>query len=98
VWAFHPRANPFNAKLHAFMGSDIGHFDCGDIADVLTKAQELVDEGVMAEEDFRDFVFGNPVRLWGSGDPDFFTGMVIEKQAAEYLQRVHAKEKTTGVH
>jgi hypothetical protein len=39
----------------------------------------------MTEEDFRDFVFGNPVRLWGSADQDFFKGTVIEKQAAEYL-------------
>ncbi len=96
VWAFRAQANPFNAKLRAFMGSDIGHFDCVDMADVLPEARELVDEGLMAEEDFRDFVFGNPVRLWGSADPDFFKGTVIEKQAAEYLQAVHAEENTAG--
>ena len=66
------KANPFNAKLRALMGSDIGHFDCVDMADVLAEAYELVDEGLMTEEDFRDFVFGNPVRLWGGANPDFF--------------------------
>jgi hypothetical protein len=86
AWAFRARTNPFNAKLRAFMGSDIGHFDCVDMAGVLPEAYELVDEGLMTEEDFRDFVFANPVRLWGRADPDFFTGTVVEKQAAEYLQ------------
>jgi len=85
AWAFRAKANPFNAKLRAFMGSDIGHFDCVDMADVLPEAYGLVDEGLMAEEDFRDFVFGNSVRLWGSADPEFFKGMAIEKQATEYL-------------
>lgn len=86
VWAFRAKANPFKVKLHAIMGSDIGHFDCLDMADVLTEAYELVDEGLLTEEDFRDFVFGNPVRLWGETNPDFFKGTVIEKQAAEYLR------------
>lgn len=86
AWAFQAKANPFNAKLRAIMGSDIGHFDCIDMADVLHEARELVEDGLMAEEDFRDFVFGNPVRLWGETNPNFFKGTVVEKQAAEYLQ------------
>jgi predicted TIM-barrel fold metal-dependent hydrolase len=86
AWAFRAKANPFNAKLRAFMGSDIGHFDCVDMADVLPEAHELVDKALLSEEDFRDFVFGNAVRLWAGMNPDFFKGTVIEKQAAEYLQ------------
>lgn len=85
AWAFRAKANPFDAKLRAFMGSDIGHFDCMDMTHVLPEARELVDEGALTEEDFRDFVFGNPVRLWGSADPNFFKGTVVEQQAAEYL-------------
>lgn len=88
AWAFQAKANPYNAKLRAIMGSDIGHFDCIDMADVLPEARELVDDGLMAEEDFRDFVFGNPVRLWGETNPNFFKGTVVEKQAAEYLRSV----------
>jgi predicted TIM-barrel fold metal-dependent hydrolase len=94
VWAFHAKANPFNVKLRAIMGSDIGHFDCVDMSEVLTEAHELVDEGLLTADDFRDFVFGNPVRLWGGANPDFFKGTVIEKQAAEYLHAAPAQEMT----
>jgi len=90
AWAFRARANPFGVKLHAIMGSDIGHFDVADMTEVLAEAHELVDDGLLAEDDFRDFVFGNPVRLWAGANPDFFKGTVIEKQAAEYLAREHA--------
>jgi hypothetical protein len=93
VWAFRGKTNPFNARLHAFMGSDIGHFDCVDMAGVLPEAHELVDEELLSSEDFRDFVFGNPVRLWAGTNPDFFTGTTIEKQAAEYLQAVPLEDR-----
>ena len=93
VWAFRTKTNPFNARLHAFMGSDIGHFDCVDMAGVLPEAHELVDKELLSAEDFRDFVFGNPVRLWAGTNPDFFTGTVIEKQAAEYLQGVSLEDQ-----
>jgi len=87
AWAFRSQANPFNVKLHALMGSDIGHFDVADMTHVLAEAYELVTEGLLAEDDFRDFVFGNPVRLWAGANPDFFKGTAIEKQAADYLAR-----------
>jgi predicted TIM-barrel fold metal-dependent hydrolase len=90
AWAFRARANPFEVKLHAIMGSDIGHFDVADMTEVLAEAHELVDKGLLAEDDFRDFVFGNPVRLWAGTNPDFFKGTVIEKQAAECLTQEHA--------
>lgn len=70
---------------------------CVDMAAVLPEAHELVDEGLMAEEDFSDFVFGNAVRLWGSADPDFFKGTVIEKQAAEYLVRENTPQRSAAV-
>lgn len=91
-WAFRAKTNPFNVKLNAIMGSDIGHFDCMDMADVLPEAYELVEEGAMAEEDFRNFVFGNSVRLWGGTNPAFFKGTVIEKQAAKYLADENAQQ------
>ena len=43
------------------------------------------DEGLLSEEDFRDFVFGNSVWLRASTNPDFFKGTIIEKQATDYL-------------
>ena len=85
AWAFRAQTNPFNVKLHAIMGSDIGHFDVLDTTHVLAEAHELVDDGLLSEDDFRDFVFGNAVRLWAGTNPDFFKGTAIEKQATEYL-------------
>lgn len=92
AWAFRSQVNPFNVKLHAIMGSDIGHFDVVDMTTVLAEAHELVDDGLLDEDDFRDFVFGNPVRLWAGANPDFFKGTAIEKQAADYLMRENAPQ------
>ena len=52
---------------------------------VLTEAWELVDEELISESDFRDFVFANPVRLWAANNPDFFNGTVVEQQARALL-------------
>jgi len=81
AWAFNSRANPFGARLGAVFGSDIGHFDVPDMTEVLTEAYELVDDGLITETDFRDFVFTNPVRLWAGNNPDFFRGTVVQDQA-----------------
>lgn len=87
AWAFRAQANPFNVKLHAIMGSDIGHFDVIDTTRVLAEAYELVDDGLLSADDFRDFVFGNAVRLWAGANPEFFKGTTIERHATEYLMR-----------
>jgi len=83
--AFNIRANPYGARLNAIFGSDIGHFDVLDMTKVLTEAWELVDEELISESDFRDFVFANPVRLWAANNPDFFNGTVVEQQARTLL-------------
>jgi predicted TIM-barrel fold metal-dependent hydrolase len=83
--AFNIRANPYGARLNAIFGSDIGHFDVPDMTKVLTEAWELVDEELISESDFRDFVFANPVRLWAANNPDFFNGTVVEQQARALL-------------
>jgi len=79
------RGNPFGAKLNAIYSSDIGHFDVIDFRDPLPEAYELVEEEHITEDDFRDFVFANAVRLWGTQNPDFFKGTVIEKEAGVVL-------------
>jgi predicted TIM-barrel fold metal-dependent hydrolase len=84
-WAFNTRVNPYGVKLHAIMGSDIGHFDVIDMTEVLAEAYELVERRQLEEDDFRDFVFGNAVRFWAGGNPDFFKGTAIERQALAYL-------------
>src|SRR4051794_3523226 len=79
------RGNPFGAKLNAIYSSDIGHFDVIDFRDPLPEAHELVEKELITEADFRDFVFANSVRLWGTQNPRFFDGTVVAKEAAQVL-------------
>ena len=80
-----PTANPFGAKLGAIYSSDIGHWDVPDMTEVTEEAYELVEHGVITEEQFRDFVFTNPTTLWTGMNPDFFTGTVVEQQVNRLL-------------
>jgi hypothetical protein len=82
---FDTELNPYGVRLNAMFGSDIGHFDVEDMREVLEEAHETVDEGLMTDDDFRDFAFANAVRLHGGMNPDFFVGTVVEKEAAEVL-------------
>ena len=47
-------------------GSDIGHFDVQDMKDVVPEAFELVEDDLITSDDFRDFMFTNPVRFFGA--------------------------------
>ncbi len=85
AWAFNHRANPFGARLGAVFGSDIGHFDVPDMTQVLPEAYELVEEQLISEDDFRDFVFVNPMKLWAGGNKNFFRGTALEAEAAKLL-------------
>jgi hypothetical protein len=51
------------------------------------EAHELVDKGVLSAEDFRDFVFTNPVTLWTAMNPDFFKGTVVEGEVQKLMAR-----------
>jgi predicted TIM-barrel fold metal-dependent hydrolase len=86
AWAFDSRVNPMRSRLNALFGSDIGHFDVPDMMDVLPEAYELCEDGLVTVDDFRDFTFANAVRLWGTVNPAFFTGTVVEKPAADVLR------------
>jgi hypothetical protein len=50
---------------------------------VLEEAWELVEHGLIGEEDFREFVCVNPVRLHTALNPDFFKGTVVEDAVAK---------------
>jgi len=65
--------------------TDIGHFDVPDMTAVVPEAYELVEHGLIDDDDFRDFTFANAVRFWGEVNPDFFKGTTVEKAAAEGL-------------
>jgi predicted TIM-barrel fold metal-dependent hydrolase len=83
-WAF-GKTNPFKAKLNAIYSSDIGHFDVIDMRDPLPEAYELVEDGFLSDDEFRDFTFANTVRLWGTQNPSFFEGTRVAKEAAAVL-------------
>ncbi len=76
--AFDSRLNPFGAKLNAFLGSDIGHWDVPDPTKVVAEAWELVDDGLLTADDFRAFTFENVTRLHTQMNPGFFDGTVVE--------------------
>jgi hypothetical protein len=62
--------------------------------EVLEEAYELVDDGLITEEDFREFVFTNPTRFWGEGRPDFFKGTVLENETASVLREPGSEART----
>jgi len=85
AYAFNRKSNPYGAKLNVLFGSDIGHFDVKDMKEVVPEAYELLEEQLITEDDFRDFMFTNPVRFWGEANPNFFKGTRVEKEAAALL-------------
>jgi predicted TIM-barrel fold metal-dependent hydrolase len=95
AWAFNSRVNPYRARIKTLLGSDIGHFDVVNMNEVLEEAYELVDDGLITEADFREFVFANPVRFWAESNPNFFKGTVLESAVAEELKR-GASSAATG--
>ena len=78
-------------KLKAMLGSDISHFDVADPNEVMQEAWEMVDHGLITQEDFREFAFSNAVQCYSSMNPDFFKGTTIEGQAREELPRAQAR-------
>jgi predicted TIM-barrel fold metal-dependent hydrolase len=96
AWAFNRPANPFGARLNAIFGSDIGHFDVPDMLEVLPEAYELVEDGLITADDFRDFTFANAVRLWGTQNPAFFEGTAVARAAAAVLAEAPRKAAAAG--
>jgi predicted TIM-barrel fold metal-dependent hydrolase len=85
AWAFDTKKNPYGAKLNAIFSSDIGHWDVVDMRDVTAEAYELVEHGLLNEDEFRDFTFANAARMRCSMNPNFFKGTIIEGQVATLL-------------
>jgi predicted TIM-barrel fold metal-dependent hydrolase len=85
--AFDPKVTPLGARVPAIFGSDIGHWDVPEFDCPLEEAYELVEDGILDEASLRDFLFVNPVRFYGSPNPDFFAGTSIEGPARAELRR-----------
>ena len=85
AWALNTKVNPFGARLKVLLGSDIGHWDVPDMTEVTAEAYELVEKELMTAEEFRDFVFTNPVSFYAGMNPEFFKGTVVENEAKKLL-------------
>jgi len=80
------KGNALGVRLAPFFSSDIGHWDVPDIKEVLLESHQLVDEGLLTDADYRDFVFTNPARLHAEMNPSFFDGTPVESAAKELLK------------
>ena len=76
--AFNKKVLPRGGRLNALFASDIGHWDVPDAVGVLPEAWELVEHGHITEAEFREFTYGNVVRMLTAANPEFFTGTVLE--------------------
>jgi predicted TIM-barrel fold metal-dependent hydrolase len=76
TWAFKTEVNPCNARLHAVLGFDMGHWDVPDIRGILPEARVMVEHGLITEVDFRRFTFENAREFFGL-NPAFFDGTRI---------------------
>jgi predicted TIM-barrel fold metal-dependent hydrolase len=83
--AFDTRKNAFGARLNVLYSSDLGHYDLPDMRDAAKEAWELVEHGLISEQDFRAFVFTNPVLAKSRVNPEFFAGTVVEQAAWRVL-------------
>lgn len=86
--AFDAARNPGGRRLHATFGSDIGHWDVPLMEGVLEEVHEPLEDGLIGDDDLRDFVFTNPVRLWTATNPRFFDGTVVEDAVRDLLPTV----------
>jgi predicted TIM-barrel fold metal-dependent hydrolase len=77
--------NRLRLKLKPVLGSDISHFDVIDATEVLAEAWELVEHGLIDEENFRDFTFRNAAHLFAGMNPDFFKGTILEEEVRKEL-------------
>jgi hypothetical protein len=83
--AFASALNPGGATLPAVFSSDVGHWDVPDMRRVVPEAFELVERGHIDADQFRQFVFSNPARLWTSMNPRFFAGTSVESAVAKLV-------------
>ncbi len=79
--------------LKPLLGSDISHFDVVDASEVLEEAWELVERGLINEQNFREFTFSNAVQLYRTMNPAFFEGTVLEDAAEREFARFEGVDR-----
>ena len=90
AWAFDKHGNH---RLRPIFSSDVGHFDVVDMSEVLEEAAELVEHGLITEDDFRAFVFTNAAGLHTALNPDFFKGTVVEDAVAKLVPQTRPQSQ-----
>jgi predicted TIM-barrel fold metal-dependent hydrolase len=93
AFAFSP-ANAHGVRLRPVFSSDLSHWDVPEMAGVLPEAFELVEEGLLSEEDFSEFVFENPARMLLGQNPDFFVGTAVEGKTAKLADTLRDRSRT----
>lgn len=83
--AFDGKLNHWGAHLKAIFSSDIGHWDVTDMNNCVPDAYGLVEDGVMDDDAFRSFMFGNIVEFFTKQNPDFFKGTSVEAEVSVHL-------------
>jgi hypothetical protein len=96
AWAFKRDHLPHGVQLKTLFGSDIGHFDVRDMAGVLPEAYELVEDALINSDDFRDFVFANPVRFLSKNNRSFFKGTSVETEVSDFWQQAGQSKSATA--
>jgi len=85
AWAFDTKVNRFGMTMKAFFGSDIGHMDAPDFAAVTEETYELVEDGVLTDDEYRMFVADHAILLHGRMNRDFYKGTAVESYADKVL-------------
>jgi hypothetical protein len=93
AWAFDKHGNHC---LKPVFSSDVGHFDVVDMSEVLEEAHELLEDGLISEDDFPQFVFTNVASLHTSLNPDFFKGTVVEDAVAKHVLPAKTAQMATS--
>jgi hypothetical protein len=89
--ATNSKGNAMHARLRPLFSSDAGHFDLWDIRTAVPTSHKMVEEGLLDDNDYRQFVFDNPVRLFGSMNPNFYKGTTVEAEAQAVLDAMQAE-------
>jgi hypothetical protein len=66
--------------------------------EVVEEAHELVDHGLISEEDFRDYTFTNAATLYAGMNPDFFKGTACEAAVAKLMQGLRSMQRRRSGH
>jgi hypothetical protein len=87
---------PKGRSLRPMFSSDMGHWDAGDLLDVVPEALALLEHGLVDEQAFEAFAFSNAVRLFGGPDASFFERTSVAEHARAVLAGLRAGDEDIG--